>query len=63
MKKALETYEMYTRLWSENIKGRNHFKYTILCRRIILKYVLKKYGVSILVGFIWIRTGIIGGFL
>jgi hypothetical protein len=31
--------------------------------RIILKFALKKYDVTLLTGFLWLRTGINGGLL
>jgi hypothetical protein len=59
MKKVVERYEMHTRFWYENIKGRNHFKDLIVCRRVVLKHALR----DIPVGFIWLRTGASGGVL
>jgi hypothetical protein len=34
----------------------------ILCWRITLKYIIKKQGLKVWIGFIWLRTGTSGGF-
>jgi hypothetical protein len=44
--------EMYTEFWLENLKGRDYFGNLGINARIILKWILNKYG-----GRVW--TGLI----
>jgi hypothetical protein len=39
------------RVWAENLKGRD----LVISGRVILKWFLKKYGVRMWTGFIWLR--------
>jgi hypothetical protein len=45
------------------VKGRDHLGDLVICRRIILKWTIKKYGVRMWNGFIWLRTGTSEGIL
>jgi hypothetical protein len=48
--------EMYTKFWSENLKGRNHSEDLGVDGRTILQCTLKKQGEEVWPGFIWLRT-------
>jgi hypothetical protein len=54
---------MYTKLWSENQKGRDHFEVLCIDGRIILKWILGKWGEKVWTGFIWLRIGTNDGLL
>jgi len=47
------------KLWSENVKGRDHVEDTGIDERIKLRWILK-YGMLMWAGFIWHRTGMNG---
>jgi hypothetical protein len=51
---------MYTKRWSENLKGRDHLEDLGVDGKIILEWILQKY-VGGLYGFIWLRFGTSGG--
>jgi hypothetical protein len=53
---------MHTDYQSGNLKARDHLGDIGAGVRIILKRILKKYGVKMWAGFIWLRIGISGGF-
>jgi len=46
---------MNTKFWSENLKGSDHSEDLGVDRRIILEYILRKYGRKVWTGFIWLR--------
>jgi hypothetical protein len=50
-------YEMHTEFQSKNLKGRDHLEDLSIDGSVILKCVLKKYGVRMWTGFIWLRIG------
>jgi hypothetical protein len=50
-------------MWSVNLKGRDNLRDLGVDGRIILKCMLKKKGVRVWAGFIWLRTGTSGGLL
>jgi hypothetical protein len=54
--------KMHTRFWLINLKGRIRFERGVN-RTIIFKWILKRQGVTIWSGFIWLRIGISGGIL
>jgi hypothetical protein len=41
----------------ENLKGRDHLGDTDIDRMMIIKLILKKYGVRVWTGFMWLRLG------
>jgi hypothetical protein len=41
---------MYTKFYSENLKGRDHLGAAKVDRRIILKWMLKEYSVRVWIG-------------
>jgi hypothetical protein len=43
-------------VWLESPKGRHHSKYIFVDGRIILKWILRKYGGRLQTGFICVRT-------
>jgi hypothetical protein len=52
---------MHTKFWLENPKGRYHYKDKEVDRKIILDWILGKYGGNVWIGFIWLRIRISGG--
>jgi hypothetical protein len=51
------------KFWSENIKGGDYLGGIGLDRRIIFKCILKKLGMKVWIGFIWLQIGYNGGHL
>jgi hypothetical protein len=49
--------------WSENLKGRNDAEDLGVDGKIILDWILGKYGERVSTGCIWLRTGTSGGLL
>jgi hypothetical protein len=45
----------------ENLKVRDNFGEPAVDKRIILKWILNKYGVNIRAGFIWLKVESSGG--
>jgi hypothetical protein len=54
---------MCTKFWSENLNGKDHSEDLGVDAKIILKYILGKYGGKLWTGFIWLKTWISSGFL
>jgi hypothetical protein len=54
---------MRTEFWPENLTGRDYLKDLGKDRRIILKWILKKYDVRMWTGFISLSTGCSMGLL
>jgi hypothetical protein len=44
-------------IWYENLEGRNHLADVGIDGRIILKQPLRKCGVRMRIGFVWLRIG------
>jgi hypothetical protein len=54
---------MHTKLLPENINGKDHLGDLGVDGRILLQYVLKKYGMTMRTGFIWLKKGFSGWLL
>jgi hypothetical protein len=54
---------MHIRFWSETTKGKDYSKDVGVDEKIILEWILEKYGGKFWTGFIWFRVGISGGHL
>jgi hypothetical protein len=50
---------MHAKFWSENLRGGDHFRR--YCGYVILKWILKKKGVTMRTGFTWLMLGSSGG--
>jgi hypothetical protein len=48
---------MHKKLWSENLKERDHSEGLGIDRRIILEWMLDKYGGILWTGYIWLKIG------
>jgi hypothetical protein len=47
---------MRAKLWLLSLKGRDHSEDLGVDARIILEWILRKWGWSVWIGFIWVRT-------
>jgi len=56
-----ETREIQTGFWWGSLKERVHFEDLCVNRRIILKWIFKRWDVEARVGLIWLMTGTGGG--
>jgi hypothetical protein len=55
---------MHTILWLENLKGRDHLEDLDVGGKIILEWILGKFGRKMWwTGYIWLRIGTSGGIL
>jgi len=54
---------MHTDFWLGNLKERDHLEHLSIDGRIILKWILKKYDVSIQTGYVWHSIETSGGLL
>jgi hypothetical protein len=48
--------EIHTKIWSENLRGRDHFEDLSIDGR-MLEWILQKQGGNLLTGFSWLRIG------
>jgi hypothetical protein len=55
--------EMCTKFLLESLKGRDHLEDTGVDGRRILKWISRKWGFKVWLGFIWFKTGTSGGLL
>ena len=55
--------ELYTELWWGNLKDRVHLGDPDLDRRIILRWIFRKWDVGVWIGSNWLRIGTGGGHL
>jgi hypothetical protein len=55
--------ETCRRFWSENLKGEEHAEDPRVDGRIILDWILGKYGGHLWTGFVWLRIRTNGGIL
>jgi len=49
---------MYTKFWSQNLKGINHSEDLGIDGKIILEWIVGKQGGKVWPGFIWLKVGI-----
>jgi hypothetical protein len=54
---------MYTKLWWETLRERDHLEDLDLDGKIILRLIFRKWGVVAWTGSIWLRTRTGGGHL
>jgi hypothetical protein len=52
---------MHTRFLLENLKGKDHSEDIGIDGKVILEWILGKYGRKMWTGFIWLRIGTSGG--
>jgi hypothetical protein len=52
---------MHTKVWSEYANGRDYSEDLSIDERIILKWILGKYGGKLWTGCVWFRIGTSGG--
>jgi hypothetical protein len=46
-----DRYEIHTKFWSENLKGKGHSPDSGIDDKIILEWILRKYGGNVWTGF------------
>jgi hypothetical protein len=52
---------MHTKFWPENLKRRDHSEDLVVDGKIILEWILEKYGGKVWIGFTWLRIETGGG--
>jgi hypothetical protein len=52
---------MHSKFWLKHLKGLDHSEDLGVGRRIILEWILEKYGGKLWTGFVWHRIGSNGG--
>jgi hypothetical protein len=55
--------KMYTKCWTENLKGRDNSKRLGVDEKIILKWIFRKWDGNVWTGCIWSGCGTDGGLL
>jgi hypothetical protein len=58
-----ETRKTHTKLWYENLKGREHSEELGVDGKTISERILEKHGGKVWTGFIWLRIGTSGELL
>ena len=51
-------HEVYTGFWWKDLKERDNFEDAGIGRKVILKWIFKKWDVGAWTGLIWLRIGI-----
>jgi len=54
---------MCTEVWWENLRERDHLEDSGIDRRIILRWIFRKWDVRVCTGLIWLRIRTGGGHL
>jgi hypothetical protein len=54
------TMLLHTKLWSENLKGREHSENLDIDGRVISEWILGKQSGKLQIKFVWLRIGISG---
>jgi len=57
----VEEMRIYIDFWSENLKGKDHSEDLVVDGRIILEWILGKYGGKLWTGFMCLRIETTGG--
>jgi hypothetical protein len=52
--------DVHTGYWWRNLRERDHLGNPGVDRRIIVRWILKKWNRELWIGLIWLRIGIIG---
>jgi hypothetical protein len=52
---------MHINIWSESVKGRDHWEDLDIDGRINFGWILEKSGGKLWTGFIWLEIGVSGG--
>jgi hypothetical protein len=55
--------EVYTRFWWENLRDRDNLEYPNVDRRIILRWIFRKWDVGVCTGSIRFKMRLVGGIL
>jgi len=58
-----ERDHMHTLFWMDNMKGRDHSENLDVDGKIILEWIIGKYGGKVWTGFIWLSMWTSGGLL
>jgi hypothetical protein len=53
--------DMHTIFWLENLKGRGHLEDLGVDVKVILEWILRKYGGKLWTGCMWLRIGTSSG--
>jgi hypothetical protein len=59
----LETGEVHTEFWWDNLRERDHLEVLDVNGRIIFKWIFRKWNGEVWTGFLWIRIRTDGGCL